>query len=125
MSVSSLTQLFPTLCDPMDFSTPGFPVLHQLSAVAQTHVHQIVVPFNHFTLCHPILLLPLIPPSISVFSNESVLHIRRQLQHQGRRPRGATPHPRSSRCTGTGKLGGATPSSRSEEAAVRRYPLSR
>ena len=36
---SSVTQLCPTLCDPMDHSTPGFPVLHQLQELAQTHVH--------------------------------------------------------------------------------------
>ena len=36
---SSITQLFPTLCDPMDSSMPGFPVLHHLPELAQTHVH--------------------------------------------------------------------------------------
>ena len=35
-----------------------------------------VMPFNHLILCHPLFLLPLILPSIKVFSNESVLHIR-------------------------------------------------
>ena len=35
----SITQLCPTLCDPMDCSTPGFPVLHHLPEHAQTHVH--------------------------------------------------------------------------------------
>ena len=38
-SLSSADQLCPTLCDPMDYSTPGFPVLHQLTELAQTHVH--------------------------------------------------------------------------------------
>ena len=38
---SSVTQLCPTLCDPMDSSTPGFPVHHQLPELAQTHVHRI------------------------------------------------------------------------------------
>ena len=57
-----------TLCDPMDCSTPGFPVLHHLQEFAQTHVHLI--------LCCPLLLLPSIFPSISVFSNESALPIR-------------------------------------------------
>ena len=38
---SSVTQLCPTLCDPMDCSTPGFPVHHQLAELAQTHVHQV------------------------------------------------------------------------------------
>ena len=36
---SSVAQLCPTLCDPMDCSTPGFPVHHQLLELAQTHVH--------------------------------------------------------------------------------------
>ena len=34
-------QLCPTLCDPMDCSTPGFPVHHQLVEIAQTHVHRL------------------------------------------------------------------------------------
>ena len=38
---SSVAQLCPTLCDPMDCSMPGFPVHHQLSELAQTHVHQV------------------------------------------------------------------------------------
>ena len=36
---SSVTQSCPTLCDPMDFSTPGFPIHHQLPELAQSHVH--------------------------------------------------------------------------------------
>ena len=36
---SSVTQLCPTLCDPMDCSTPGFPVHHQLPKLVQSHVH--------------------------------------------------------------------------------------
>ena len=35
-----------------------------------------VIPSNHPILCHPLFLLPLIPPSIRVFSNESTLHMR-------------------------------------------------
>ena len=35
-----------------------------------------VMPSNHLILCHPLLLLPPIPPSIRVFSNESTLHMR-------------------------------------------------
>ena len=38
----SVTKLFPTLCDPMDCSTPGFPVLHYLLEFAQTHVHWVI-----------------------------------------------------------------------------------
>ena len=39
--VSSVTQSCPTLCDPMDCSTPGFPVHHQLLELTQTHVYQV------------------------------------------------------------------------------------
>ena len=39
--ISSVTQSCRTLCDPMNCSTPGFPVLHYLPELAQTHVHQI------------------------------------------------------------------------------------
>ena len=38
---SSVTQLCPTLCDPVDCSVPGFPVHHQLPEFAQTHIHHI------------------------------------------------------------------------------------
>ena len=41
MRISSVTQLCPTLCSPMDCSTPGFPVHHQLPEFTQTHVHQV------------------------------------------------------------------------------------
>ena len=34
-------QLYPTLWDPVDFSTPGFPVHHQLLELTQTHVHRV------------------------------------------------------------------------------------
>ena len=55
---------------------PGFPVHHQLLQLAQTHVHRVTDPSNCLILCHPLLLLPSIFPSIRVFSNESVLPIR-------------------------------------------------
>ena len=61
----------------MDCSTSGLPVHHQLPELAQTHVHWVSDgPSNHLILCCPLLLLPLILPSIRVYSNESVLHIR-------------------------------------------------
>ena len=40
-SFSLVAQLYPTLCDPMDYSMPGFPVRHQLPELAQTHVHRV------------------------------------------------------------------------------------
>ena len=75
---SSVTQLCPTLCDPMDCSMPGLPVHHHLPELTQTHVHRVgdpSHPSNHLIPCHPLLLLPSIFPSIRVFSNESILHI--------------------------------------------------
>ena len=73
---SSVAQSCPTLCDPMNRSTPGIPVHHQLPDFTQTHVHRSVTPSSHLILCRPLLLLPPIPPSIRVFSNESTLRIR-------------------------------------------------
>ena len=60
----------------MNCSTPGFPVHHQLLELTQLMSVESVMPSNHLTLCRPLFLLPPIPPSIRVFSNESVLHIR-------------------------------------------------
>ena len=69
-------QLCPTLCEPMDCSTPGFRVLHYLLGLAQLMAIESVIPSNHLVLCHPLLLLPSVFPSMRVFSKESVLHIR-------------------------------------------------
>ena len=71
---SSVAQSFLTLCDPKDGSTTGFPFHYQLLEFTQTHVHW-VMHSNHLILCCP-LLQPSIVPSIRVFSNESILHIR-------------------------------------------------
>ena len=60
----------------MDRSTPGLPVHHQLLELLRLVSTESVMPSNHLTLCRPLLLLPLIFPSIRVFSNESALHIR-------------------------------------------------
>ena len=64
------------LCDPMDYSRPGFTVHHQLPEFSQTHGQRVQDTIQPSHLCHPLLLLPSIFPSIRVFSNESVLHIR-------------------------------------------------
>ena len=73
---SSVTQSCPTPCDPMYRSTQGLPVHHHLPEFTQTHVHGVVMPSSHLILCRPLLLLPPIPPSIRVFSNESTLRMR-------------------------------------------------
>ena len=57
----------------MDCSMPDFSVLHHLPELAQSHVHQSVMPSNHLVLCRPLLLLPSIFPCIRVFSNELAL----------------------------------------------------
>ena len=72
----SVIQSCPTLCDPMDCSTPGFPVHYQLPEPTQTHVHRIRDASNHLILCHPFLLLPSVFPSIRVFSSELAVCIR-------------------------------------------------
>ena len=76
IKLSSVTQSCPTLCDPMDCSTPGLPVHHQLPEFTQTHVHQVndVIQPSH-PLSSPS------PPALNlsqnqVFSNESTLRIR-------------------------------------------------
>ena len=73
---SSVAQSCLTLCDPMNHSTPGLPVHHQLPEFTQTHIHELLMPSSHLILCRPLFLLPPIPPSITVFSDESTLHMR-------------------------------------------------
>ena len=73
---SSVTKLCPTLCNPMDCSSPGLPVHHQLLKLAQIHVHQVG---DTIQPPHPLASpssATSIFPSIRVFSNESVLCIR-------------------------------------------------
>ena len=59
----------------MDYSMPGLPVTNSWSLLKLLSL-KLVMPSNHLILCCPLLLLPSIFPSIRVFSNESVLHIR-------------------------------------------------
>ena len=69
-------QSCPTLCDPMNRSTPGLPVYHQLLEFTQTQSTESVIPSSRLILYHPLLLLAPIPPSIRVYSNESTLRMR-------------------------------------------------
>ena len=73
---SSVTESCPILCDPMDCSTPGFLSVTNSQSLLKLMSMESVMPSNRFILCHPLLLLSSIFPSIGVFSNESVLHIR-------------------------------------------------
>ena len=71
---SSVAKSRPTVCDPAGCSTPGFPVLHYLPEFAQTHVPELMMPFNHLILCFPFLPLPSNYPR--AFINELALRIR-------------------------------------------------
>ena len=81
--IRSVTESCPTLCDPMKRSTPGLPIHHEASlsitnswsSLRLTSIES-VMPSSHLILCHPLLLLPPIPPGIRVFSNESTLRMR-------------------------------------------------
>ena len=73
---SSVAQSCLTLCDPLNYSPPGLPVHHQLPESTQLLSTESMMPSDHFILCHPLLLLPSIFPSIWVFSNELALYIR-------------------------------------------------
>ena len=87
-SVSSVDQLCLTLCDSMDYSTPGFPVHHQLPEITQTHVHWVGSAIQPF---HP-LSFPS-PPAINLSQNQGLFKwvssshqvakvLEFQLQHQ-------------------------------------------
>ena len=73
---NSVAQSCLTLCNPVNCSTPGLPVYHQLPKITQVMSIESVMPSSHLILCHPLFLLPPIPPSIRVFPNESALRIR-------------------------------------------------
>ena len=75
MEFSSVAQSCSTLCNPMDCSTPGFPVLHQLLQLAQTHVRQVgdaIQPSHHLSSTSP----PAFKTQHQGLSNVSVLPIR-------------------------------------------------
>ena len=72
---SSVAQLCLTLCDPMDARQASLSITNSRSLLKLMSIES-VMPSNHFILCHPLLLLPSIFPSIRVFSNESVIRIR-------------------------------------------------
>ena len=73
---SSVAQSSLTLCNPMDHSMPGLPVHHNSWNLPKLMPIEWVMPSNHLILCYLLLFLPSIFPSIRVFSNKSVLHIR-------------------------------------------------
>ena len=94
---NSVAQSCLTLCDPMNHSTPGLAVHHQLPELILTHVPQSVMPSSHCIHYRPLLLLAPIPPRIRVFSNESTLHTPGSAEafRSTRRSFPALPEPRS------------------------------
>ena len=77
LQFSSVAQSCLTLCDPMNRSTPGLPVHHQLPEFTQTHAHRVgdTIQPSH-PLSYPSPPAPPVPPSIRVFSNDSTLRMR-------------------------------------------------
>ena len=71
---SSVAQSCPTLCDPMNCSQASLSITNSQSSPKLISI-KLVVPSSHLIFCRP-LLLPRIPPSINVFSNESTLRMR-------------------------------------------------
>ena len=76
MKFNSVPQSCPTLCDPMDCSTPGFPVHHQLPELLKLKSTDSVMRSNHLILCRSLLILPSMFPSVRFFSNKLALRIR-------------------------------------------------
>ena len=73
---SSVTQSCPTLCDPMKHSTPGTLSITNSWSLLKLMCIELVMPSSHLILCCSLVLLPPIPPSIRVFSNESIFWMR-------------------------------------------------
>ena len=76
LQFSSVAQSCPTLCDPMDWSTPASLCITNSRSLHKLMSIELVMPSNHLILCCPFLFLPPVFPSIRVFSNESALRIR-------------------------------------------------
>ena len=75
---NSVAQSCPTLCDPVDCNTPASLSITNSQSLSKLMSIELVKPSNHLILCCPLFLLPPIPPSIRVFSNESALRMRWQ-----------------------------------------------
>ena len=76
LQLSSVTHLCLTLCNHVEYSPPAFPVCHGLPELLKLMSIKSMMLSNHLILCHPLLLLPSVFPSIRVFSNQSAVCIR-------------------------------------------------
>ena len=73
---SSVAQQCLALCNPMDCSMPGFLSITNSWSLLKLMSIELVMRSNHLILCCPSLLRPSVLPNITVFSKESVLHVR-------------------------------------------------
>ena len=73
---SSVAQSCLTLATPCTAALQAYQSITNSGSLLKLMSTELVMPYNHFILCHPLLLSPSILPSIRVFSNESALHIR-------------------------------------------------
>ena len=88
----SVSQSCPTLCNPIDCNTSGFPLHHHLPSLLKLISIKSVIPSNHLILCCPLLFLASVFPSIRVFSKSQLFAsggqsigvpaLEFQLQHQ-------------------------------------------
>ena len=76
ISVSSVAQLCLTLCDSLDCTCKASLSITNSQTLLKLMFIELVMPSNHLILCCPLLLPPSVFPSIRVFCNEPVLHIR-------------------------------------------------
>ena len=76
MICCSIAQSYPALCHPMDAARQASLSCTISQNLVKLMSIELVMPFNHFVLCRPLLLLPSIFPSVRVFSNELALCIR-------------------------------------------------
>ena len=90
---SLVIQSCPTLCESMNRTTPGLPVITNTQSLLKFMYIKLVMPFNHLILCYPLLLLPSIVPSIRVFSSELVhVSVNSSKRKEDARPRGKSIH---------------------------------
>ena len=73
---SSIAQSYLTLCDPVDCSNQASLSITNSQSLLKLMSIEVMMSSNHLILCHPLLIRPSIFPSIRIFSNESVLHMR-------------------------------------------------
>ena len=73
---SSVAQSHPTLCSPWTTARQASLCITNSQSSPKPMSFELVMPSNHLIICRPLILLPSIFPSITVFSNESALHIR-------------------------------------------------